>query len=285
MRTPPLLELVRPINCVLAGIAVIIGVVVATGGLNISRLILLLAFTVAAFVSGGGNAINDYFDRDIDRINRPNRPIPSGKITPKVALFTAHILFTTGIIFTIFLNIYCFLLATLNSVILFVYAWKLKRLGLVGNISIGYLVGSTLLFGGLATAHLRGGILVPAELLVLATMMALSTIGRELIKAVEDMRGDKKLGFKTFPITHGVEWTTAVAAGFICAAVALSPIPYLMGIFRWPYLLFLTFSAASFLAAIWIMIGKGEKAAGNASLACKLGMGIGLLGFLIGAFL
>lgn len=283
---PPILELIRPLNCILAGVAVLIGAVIATGNLNIPELVLFSAFATAALVAGGGNAVNDYFDRDIDRVNRPHRPIPSGRITPRTALIIAQILFLAGIALTVFLNIYCLLLAALNSVVLFIYTWKLKRRGFVGNISIGYLVGSTLLFGGLATAHLRAEPLIPSGLLVLVLMASLSTIGRELIKAIEDMKGDRELGFKTFPLGHGVGKTAVLAIGFLGAAIALSPIPYLLGIFGWQYLALLIISIIAFLVAIGIMVrSRGPKAAGKSSLACKIGMALGLLAFLAGTFL
>ncbi len=282
---PPILELIRPLNCILAGVAVLIGAVITTGSLNMPELVLFSAFAAAALVAGGGNAINDYFDRDIDRVNRPHRPIPSGGVTPRTALIIAQVLFIAGIAFTAFLNIYCLLLATLNSAVLFVYTWKLKRRGLVGNISIGYLVGSTLLFGGLATAHLRAGSPISGGLLVLVLMASLSTVGRELIKAIEDMRGDRKLGFKTFPLRHGVGKTAALAIGFLGAAIAISPLPYLLGIFGWPYLALLIISIIAFLVAIGIIVRSREpKGAGKSSLACKIGMALGLLAFLVGTF-
>lgn len=279
MRLPATLELARPLNCLFAGVAVLIGAVVTISSLDISGLVLLLlAFGAAALVAAGGNAINDYFDREIDKINRPNRPVPSGRITPSGALALALVIFALGISFSVFLNPYCLLLAGLNSLILVVYAARLKRVGLPGNLAIGYLVGSTFLFGGLAAA----GALIPLELLVLVLMAALSTVGRELIKAIEDMRGDKKLGFKTFPLRHGTGKAAVLAIGFIGAAIVLSPLPYMLG---WGYLAFVSLSIVVFIAAAAIIArSRRPEAARRASLACKIGMGLGLLAFLAGVF-
>jgi len=288
VRLPPTLELARPINCLLTGAAVLIGEVVTVGNLNIPGQALISvsisAFFAAALVAAGGNAMNDYFDQRIDRINRPNRPIPSGRITASRAMITAQVLFVAGIIFTvIFLNPYCLLLVGLNSLVLILYAWRVKRQGLVGNLSIGYLVGSTFLFGGLATA----GPLIPGKLLLLVLMASLSTVGRELIKAIEDMKGDRNLGLRTFPIRHGAEKAAVLAVGFICAAIAISPLPYILGIFfGWQYLALVMVSIAAFLTAAGTIARNQEsKSAAKASLACKLGMGLGLLAFMVGAFL
>jgi geranylgeranylglycerol-phosphate geranylgeranyltransferase len=281
VRLPSTLELIRPLNCLLTGVAVLIGEVVTVGNLNIPGQVLISAFLAAALVAAGGNAMNDYSDQRIDRINRPDRPIPSGRITASRALITAQVLFIAGIISTVFLNPYCFLLASLNSLVLILYAWGVKRLGLVGNLSIGYLVGSTFLFGGLATV----GPLIPSELLLLVLMASLSTVGRELVKAIEDMKGDRKLGFKTFPIRHGAGKAAALAVVFIGAAVVISPLPYLFGIFGWQYLTLVSFSIAVFLVgAGTIALSQGPNAAEKASLMCKVGMGLGLIAFMVGAF-
>ncbi len=283
MPLPPTLELVRPLNCVLTGVAVLIGAVVAVGGADIPGITLISAFAAAALVAGGGNAINDYFDRKIDRINRPERPIPSGRIEASEALKTAQVLLVFGIAFTVFLNPYCVVLAGFNAFVLATYAWGLKRRGLIGNIAIGYLVGSTFLFGGLATESLRAGPIIPTALLVLVLMAALSTAGRELIKGIQDMPGDRKLRFKTFPLRYGAGKAAALAIGFMGAAIALSPLPYLLRIFELQYLAAVVISIAAFIAAAVIIArSRTPKSAGQASLACKIGMGLGLLAFLVG---
>jgi geranylgeranylglycerol-phosphate geranylgeranyltransferase len=287
VRFPPTIELARPLNCLLAGAAVLIGAMVAmvtVGNLNIHGLVLISAFLAAAFATAGGNAMNDYFDQRIDRINRPDRPIPSGRITASRALTTAQVFFVVSIILTVFLNPYCLLLVGLNLLVLILYTWEVKRHGLVGNLSIGYLVGSTFLFGGLATAYFRAGPLIPNELLVLVLMAFLSTVGRELIKAIEDMKGDRKLGFKTFPIRHGASKAAALAVVFIGAVIVISPLPYLFGIFGWQYLTLVSFSIAAFLVGAGIILrSRDSNAAKKASLMYKVGMGLGLIAFMVGA--
>lgn len=285
MHSSPTLELARPLNCIFTGVAVLIGAVVAVGHADIPGITLISAFAAAALVAAGGNAINDYFDRKIDRVNRPERPIPSGRIKAPEALTTAQVLFVAGIVFTVFLNFYCVLLAGFNALVLALYAWGLKRRGLVGNLAIGYLVGSTFLFGGLATETLRTGSIIPTGLLVLVLMAALSTVGRELIKGIQDMRGDRKLGFKTFPLRHGAGKATVLAIGFICAAIVLSPLPYLLRIFGLQYLAVVAISIVAFIAAAGMIArSRTPKSAARASLASKVGMGLGLIAFLVGVF-
>jgi len=273
-RLPAMLELVRPLNCLLAGLAVLIGAVVAGGGeLSYTAGV---AFAAAAMISGAGNAVNDYFDRDIDAVNRPYRPIPSGRLSARTAVILASCLFGAGVVLAALINLPCLALAALNSAVLFTYSLELKRRGLAGNLAIGYLVGSTFLFGGLAVGEI-------SVVGILAIMAALSTVGRELIKGIEDMEGDQKLGLKTFPLRYGAGKAAALAIGFIAAAVAISPLPYVLKIFGWAYLALVVPSIVAFIAAAAIIMRNWKpEAAGRASLACKIAMGLGLLAFLAG---
>ncbi|MEW6222751.1 MAG: geranylgeranylglycerol-phosphate geranylgeranyltransferase [Candidatus Hadarchaeota archaeon] len=278
----PTLELARPLNCAITGLAVVIGSAVAIGPLRVLFWPLIIPFMAAAIVAAGGNAINDYFDWKIDKVNRPGRPIPSGRLTAEEALKRAQALFAVGVFLSAFLGFFALALAAANSLVLVAYSWRLKRRGLVGNLAIGYLTGSTFLFGSFAANFLFGTPLISAELSVLALMAGLSTVGRELIKGIQDMPGDKKMGLKTFPLEHGARKAAALAIVFILAAVAVSPVPYFLGIFGWAYLALVAVSIAAFIAAVLIIAG-GKRSAGRASLACKVGMALGLLAFLAGA--
>ena len=273
MTLPAALELIRPHNCLLAGLAVVVGAIVSAGGGPPSSAV--LAFLVAALVCGGGNAINDYFDREVDAINRPARPIPSGRLSANHALLIACLMLACGSLLAISINPACFALASFNSLLLVFYTGELKRMGLVGNLTIGYLVGSTFLFGGLAVGPL-------GAVGVMASMAALSTIGRELIKDVEDMPGDRELGLRTLPLTHGVKVTTLLAVAFIVAAIWLSPVPWWLGMLGRAYLALVLVGIVFFVAGVILAVKEPMRFASSASLACKVGMGFGLLAFLVG---
>jgi len=278
---PATIELTRPWNCILAGLGVLVGGFIAGESIGIAwsqadMIRMALAFAAAALVTGGGNAVNDYCDRKIDKINRPGRPIPSGRIKDYEALTISQILFVLGIIATIFVNVWCVLLAFANAIVLVLYAAEFKRRSLVGNVVIGYLVGSTFLFGGLVIEQL-------SAVGILAAMAGLSTVGRELIKDIEDMPGDRKLKIDTFPLRYGARKAAALAIAFIIAAIVLSPVPYLQHIFPWQYLIPLAASIAVFICAAAVVLwSQKPTSAGYASLVCKIAMGFGLLAFLAG---
>lgn len=269
-------RLMRIHNCLLAGIGVIIGAIITLG--EFPPLETAFAFVAVALITGAGNALNDYADREIDSVDNPERPIPAGDIEPSTALHISQILFVAGIISAIFTGEYsCLLLAGLNSAMLAYYASELKIKGLVGNLVISYLVGSTFLFGGLAV----GGFETTG---ILAAMAALSTGGRELIKDIEDVKGDRKAKSESFPLKYGKEKAAALAIVLTSAAIALTPLPYLLGIFGEYYVAAVIVSIVAFGAGMMV-IGRRQEAesAGRASLFYKMGMGLGLIAFLLGA--
>lgn len=253
-----------------------IGALISTQGIPSERIV--FAFLAAAFISGGGNAVNDYADRELDAVNNPERPIPSGKMSPESALISGQILFILGVISAALTGkVSCFLLAVFNSGLLAYYATSLKRRGLIGNLSISYLVGSTLLFGGLAVGGFK-------TIGILAAMAGFSTAGRELIKDIEDMRGDRTSGLTSFPLKHGRKKAAILAIFFTILAIAFTPIPFWVGIFGRLYLLIVIISIIIFAIGI-IAIGKGQSRdeASRASLLYKIAMGVGLIAFLVGA--
>jgi len=287
LRARDVVELIRPLNCVFAGLAVLIGVFIAGEtfhfdgelvGIDWTSYELVraaLAFAAAVLITGAGNAINDYFDRNIDKVNRPKRPIPSGRVEPSTALATSQAMFVFGILLTVPITVWCVVLAALNTLILASYAAGLKRKGLAGNITIGYLVGSTFLFGGLVIGDLQVAS-------ILAAMAALATVGRELIKDIEDMKGDRASRIVTMPLRYGARKAAALATVFIAAAIVLAPLPRILDIFGPVYLWVVTVAVMIFIAAAVLILGAQDKVtAAKASLACKVGMGIGLLAFLV----
>ncbi|MCK4496623.1 MAG: UbiA family prenyltransferase, partial [Candidatus Aenigmarchaeota archaeon] len=149
----PYVTLMRPVNAFMSVIAVLIGgLLVAGNNPTLFSNLYPLGFALLAvfLITGAGNAINDYIDVESDKLNKPKRPIPSGRISRRKALAFSVVLFAIGILFTLFINWACILIAVINSILLVVYSYSLQDKILLGNIVIGYLVGSTFLFGGAA---------------------------------------------------------------------------------------------------------------------------------------
>jgi 4-hydroxybenzoate polyprenyltransferase and related prenyltransferases len=262
-----LLEIMRPANCVMAGAASLTGMLVS-GALLQSLHTPVLVFSAVLLITGGGNAINDYFDREIDAVNRPDRPIPSGRISPRAALIWSVALFIAGCLIAGLINQSCLALALLNSFVLIIYAARLKGLPVAGNIAISYLTGTTFLFGGLAAS--------PSSITAfLSILSALATLSREIVKDIEDLPGDLAHGAKTLPAFIGKRKSFVLASLVLIVAMLLS---YLVP-------LGIDYQAAVSIANLAFLLSIKRMLCGDASGSqrwIKMGMGMALVAFLIG---
>lgn len=261
-------QLMRLENCAMAGLAVAIGYLVA-GGLELN-LGVALAFVSAFLITGAGNTINDYYDRESDKKNAPKRPIPSKAISARGAFYLAISLFGIGIVLSFFINYACLALASFNSVVLFFYGRNLKSSVFVGNVAVSYLTASTFVYGALVLDN-------PVVTVFLALLAFLANVGREIIGDVEDIAGDKKAKIVTFATKHGPKRSWAYGRVYIIAAVLLSPVPYLIGLLGMYYLIPVLIADAIFIASI-----VTSNARMNQRLT-KYAIFVGLVAFLLGA--
>jgi geranylgeranylglycerol-phosphate geranylgeranyltransferase len=214
----PYVTIIRPANAIVSGITAVAAYLIASGTNLLSSFLLFFIVTV---ICGAGNVINDYFDRDIDSINRLDRPIPSGAIPPKNAAMWAGILFILGIIASFAISFWCLAIVVFNSILLVAYAARLKSIPLVGNLSVAYLSGSVFLIGGVL------GTLEPfATILPLFAITFFGTLAREILKDAEDIEGDVAGGAKTLPMIFGVQKSGYIAIILLFFAIAASILPY-----------------------------------------------------------
>ncbi|MFB6171480.1 MAG: geranylgeranylglycerol-phosphate geranylgeranyltransferase [Haloarculaceae archaeon] len=267
-----LVELTRPVNAVAAGVLTFVGAFVA-GGAVAAPVLAGVAVLATAFATGAGNAINDYFDRDIDAINAPGRPIPRGAVAPRLALGFSVVLFLVAVVLVVTqLPLLAMTIAFVNLFALVAYTELFKGLPGVGNALVAYLGGSTFLFGGAAVGSLGA----PAA--VLAALAALSTLAREIVKDVEDVAGDREEGLNTLPIAVGERPSLVVAAVLLALAALASPVPYLLGALSWPYLVLVVPADAVMVYATYRAFD--DPAAGQSVL--KYGMFLAAAAFVVG---
>ncbi len=214
-----LLTITRPMNSVAAGLAAIVAYLIATGTVIPA---VLLIFAVVTLVTAAGNVINDFFDVEIDRVNRPDRPIPSGQVSLPAARVYAATLFLAAILVCLFTNELCIAIAVFNSVLLIGYAARLKRTPLFGNIAVSYLAASMFLFGGAL-----GGVPGLFHVIPFAVMTFFAMLARELVKDAEDVEGDRASGAVTLPIRYGIPVTMYLALFCAILGVIASLAPYL----------------------------------------------------------
>jgi len=272
-------RLVRAPNCVMASLAASIGWFIAHSLIGGDLFLFIPLFAVVFLITGAGNALNDFFDVEIDRINQPKRPLPSGAISRRSALYLAAIFFVGGIGVAGLLGSLCFVIAVVNSGLLVVYASHLKRTVLLGNLSIGYLTGSTFLFGGAVFGSDGVGVV-----LVLFLLATLATISREILKDVLDFEGDSVRGARTFPIVFGERASLYLSAGFLLLGVGLSPLPYFQSLsdgraLFGPLYIFIVAVADIFFIAGIVSSFRGKS---HSSTILKFAMLVALASFVIG---
>ncbi|EMA50144.1 geranylgeranylglycerol-phosphate geranylgeranyltransferase [Halococcus thailandensis] len=256
-RARGLLELTRPVNAVAAGMLTFIGAFVA-GGLDAS-IAVGAAVGATVLATAAGNAMNDYFDREIDRINEPDRPIPRGAVTPRAALWFSVLLFGGAVVLALALPLVAIAIAVVNLVALVAYTELFKGLPGVGNLVVGYLGGSTFLFGAAAVGRITEAVVV------LFALAALSTVAREIVKDIEDVAGDRREGLHTLPIAIGERPALWLAIALLAIALLASPLPYLQETFGWPYLAVV--AIADLVMAVAAVESFGDPTAGQEHLS------------------
>jgi geranylgeranylglycerol-phosphate geranylgeranyltransferase len=260
------LRLIRPINCFMGAIGTVIAIFIS-GGNQINSYILGAITTF--FAMAAGNALNDCIDIDIDRIAHPGRPLPSGRISRKGALYMATALFFLALAVSTSLGANVFSIVSVNILLMIFYELYAKN-NPSGNIIISYLVGSIFLFGGAIGGQLR-------DSLFLFLLAFFATFGREIAKGIEDLEGDR--GKRRTIALINLPAARYLSALFTLIAVALSALPYLNGIFSSLfYLIFIALADALFILCV-IKIFRNEKS----STIMRYSMLIALLAFIGGA--
>ncbi|MDI9614972.1 UbiA family prenyltransferase [Methanothermobacter sp.] len=269
----PYIEILRPVNAVMAVITVILMALIA-GRFDVD---VLLACIVVFTATGAGNVINDYFDHEIDRVNRPSRPIPSGRITRRAAGIYSILLFVLASALGFYLGPLPGLVVASSSLLMVYYAWSLKKRCLVGNITISFLTGLSFVFGGIVVGEISASV-------YLGIYAFLMTMAREIVKDMEDVEGDLVEGATTLPITHGRGVSGILAAAFMLSASLTSPSLYIIGIFSILYIPVLAVAVIFFLrAAFMILKGQDRETASRVSGLIKVGMAVTFLAFAAGS--
>ncbi len=222
----PYFKLARPANLTLVATVVISASTLFSPYPSIWRV--LLAIICTTFITAAGNALNDMCDIEIDRINKPDRPLPSGIVTPNGARGFMIVVFILGNLAGLILGFWSFFISLfIATSLLFWYAYRLRHTALVGNVVVAFLSALTFLFAAQAFGDIKLGY-VPFVFTFIISVI------REIIKDLEDIEGDEAHNSKTLPVMIG-ETPTRIIAGVITALfLPTIPIPYVAGMYgKW----------------------------------------------------
>jgi len=241
------IKLIRPNICLLSVFGLIVGLFLAKLPVNFWILPILAVFLISA----SGNVINDFFDFEIDKINRPDRPLPSGRISRKRTFIFYFILSSTGLIISLFISLNFFIFALFNSILIFLYSFKFKKT-VLGNLVDSWLACSVFLAPVLILGDFSG--LLNSKATILAIIAFFGNYGREILKDVEDMRGDKIEKARTLPIVVGKKKATIFGKIMIFIGSIFLFFPF-------KKLIYLIFAGICFLLCLYILTIRDVKIA------------------------
>jgi len=188
----------------------------------------ILTFFTALFLEASTFALNDYFDLDVDIVNKRNdRPLVRGDIKPKTALILFGVFFPLGIICSYFVNFACFIIALITALFAILYDSHMKKIKFIGNFYIAYVMAIPFVFGGVAVIKENTFVIDPS-IYIIALIAFLAGSGREIMKDVQDYEGDKQKGTRSFPKYIGERKSNIIAGLFYILAVCLSFVPFIM---------------------------------------------------------
>jgi len=207
------LELGRPFTLIAPALGVASGAITAAGAAPAERWSLdlliypLLGSLMAAVLNAGNNALNQIYDYEIDRVNKPRRPLPSGRVTRReawtftlvtyaIALWLAWLVAPGG-------RHECFWVVLAAVVFTYIYSvppLRTKRLGIWANITIAIPRGLLLKVAGWSTVKTIVGL----EPWYIGSIFGLFLLGASTTKDFADMEGDRRGGCRTLPIVYGV---------------------------------------------------------------------------------
>ena len=219
---------------------------------------------------------NDYFDIETDKINAPDRPIPSNLVSLTEALSFSIILLIIGLLLSYYISTSALLFSVGLAVIGFLYNRKFKKHGLAGNFMVSFSVGMTFIFGGLSV-----GLPFNKMVLFFGVIAALIDLGEEIAADSMDVKGDLLIESNSIAIRFGKEAALKVSVRIFFLVILLTIIPFLLKWFPVIYLIPIgIMDTAIAYSSIRLMKAVGEE--GRKYIRwLYLGATLGLIIFLV----
>ena len=226
------LKIIRPLNIILGSLSVGISVFL----LDVQNLlveILKPAFVVIFFIAGS-NIINDIFDVSSDKVNHPKRPLTSKTMSNRTAWFLCVLSYCLGVFFALTLPVLAkFIALVVVFPISILYTPVLKRIPVIGNITIALMLAAVFLFT-------EASIIGRVEKLWIPSFLAFGlTWIRELMKDIADLEGDRENMVKTFPVKYGIKASRNLFVILTMFLSLFSITPFIFGSYGLPYFIML----------------------------------------------
>jgi len=269
-------KITRPVNLIITFISIVIAAVICSYGVFAADKVIFAAAS-GALAAAAGNIINDLFDIEIDRINRPDRPLPSNKLTRREAVSLFVLFSFLSLTLSYFINRLAFIIDASALFLLFFYSFRVKRIVLLGNFVVAFLTGLAFIYGGVSVDNLKYAI-IPAVFAFLINFI------REIVKDMQDIEGDKSAGIFSFPLLYGFKSARRVITVFTLLLIAATFIPFLCEFYKIEYFIVVMALVNPILIYSLSSLFKDDKKKNliKISFMLKLDMLFGLIAIYLG---
>jgi len=263
------LQIIRLPNVLLTGIGTYIGMLCVS---SVESSFKLLPLLPPMLVAASGNIINDIFDLEVDKINKPSRPLVTGALTINEAktMFIFSVL--VALLLSALINYACFFMALFFSILFFIYAKWLKVHGFIGNIAVSLGVGAVFVYGALSLG------VINLKVLIYSIIAFTLNLSREIVKGIEDVKGDMIRGVKTIAIVKGERFAAILASVIAVISCFLAPTPFVLGVSGKAYLLLSILAVLAVVYSIWLVLLNN---ASKSKSMLKVAMALGITGMLL----
>ena len=266
-------ELSRPFTLVAPALGFVSGSVTAAGAAPAeswsAELLLypILGMTMAAVLNAASNALNQIYDLEIDRVNKPKRPLPSGRLSIRSAWIFALVTYAIALALAWLVapggRHECFWIVVVATIITFLYSappFRTKRLGIWANVTIAIPRGVLLKVAGWSAVKT----VMALEPWFIGGIFGLFLLGASTTKDFADMEGDAKGGCRTLPIIYGVRRAAWMISPSFVIPFLMIAVGALTGILTGNRLLLLLlsgFMTAYGLYVCYLMLRRPEELA------------------------
>lgn len=275
------LELLKPITWFPPMWALACGVVSSGYDGSLERLPLVIVGVLLAgpLVCGTSQAVNDWFDRHVDAINEPNRPIPSGRIPGRLGLVIAIVWSILSLAVSTFLGIWGFIATVVGLALAWAYSMppvRLKKNGWFGNAAVGACYEGLPWFTG---ALVMSAALPGNEILAMAALYSIGAHGIMTLNDFKSIEGDIKLGIRSLPVQLGPDR----AARLACVVMALPQFIVILLLAHWGHTISALLIGLILIAQIALMSVLVRDPRGRAPWYNATGISLYVTGMMIAA--
>ncbi len=266
----------RPVNFLITFFSIYVAGIICSPN-ELPVLSALFASLSGALIGAAGNIVNDIFDIEIDKINRPERTLPKKELTVNQAWLLYFLFSAGGIILSLVVNNVVLFIAAISAGVIFLYSWRIKKIPLAGNILVSFMTALAFIYGGAAVGNIRDAF-IPAGFAFLVNLI------RELVKDMEDVDGDRSNGVITFPIKYGFTNAIRLIIAVTVLLLLFTLVPFIWEIYNIEYFIIVMVPVNVLFVYLIKSIKQNTQKENLSKLSklLKLNMIIGLIAIYVG---